>query len=183
MQTAVSGDLKTYKVDEAHSTVRFWVRHLMIAKVHGELSDVTGSVVLDSTNPASSRVEVEIKADSLSTKQEQRDAHLKSADFLDVEHFKTIDFKSTAVKSTGENEFEVVGDLTIHGVSQPVTLQVELTPEIASPFGGFKVGATATAKINREDFGITWNQALESGGVLVGKEINIEIDLELDRPE
>src|SRR4051812_16446452 len=109
MQTTVSNEVKTYKIDEAHSTVRFWVRHLMISKVHGELSDVTGTVVVNAAEPSQSSVDVEIKVDSLSTKQDQRDGHLKSADFLDAANFPLIKFRSTTVRTLGDNEYEVDG--------------------------------------------------------------------------
>jgi polyisoprenoid-binding protein YceI len=183
MSTATATQTKTYTIDPAHSTVRFWARHLMIAKVHGEIDDVTGTIQFDPANPEASQVEATIGLASLSTRQEQRDAHLKSADFLDVEQFPTITFKSTSVRAKGGNEFEAVGDLTIRGITREVTLEVELSDEAKSPFGGYKIGATAKTVINREDFGILWNQALETGGVMVGKEIHIEIDAELDRPE
>lgn len=172
----------TYTIDPNHSSVRFWVRHLMISKVHGELSDISGTVTGSLSDPANARVDVTIGTSGLDTGNEARDAHLKSPDFMDVEQFPTITFKSTAVSKTGDDTYDVTGDLTLHGVTRPVTLKAEVTPEIPSPFGGFKVGVSSTAVIEREQFGMTWNQAIESGGVLVGKEIHLSIDLELDRP-
>ncbi len=181
MQPTISADVKTYKIDEAHSTVRFWVRHLMISKVHGELHDVTGTVEYNAADLAATKIDVVINANSITTKNDQRDGHLKSGDFLDVEKFPTITYKSTSVTKTADNEFDVVGDFTLHGVTKPVTLKAEISDEVPNPYGGFKVGVSAKGEINREDFGVTWNQALETGGIAVGKEIHFEIDLELDR--
>jgi polyisoprenoid-binding protein YceI len=172
---------KTYSIDEAHSTIRFWVRHLMISKVHGEIPDVTGTVTYDESNPSDTAIDVTIQLASLTTKQDQRDGHLKSADFFDVEKFPTMTYKSTSVAKNGES-FTIQGDLTLHGVTKPVELEAEASPEITSPFGGFKVGVTAKGVLNREDFGMHWNQAMEAGGFMVGKEVTFEIDLELDRP-
>jgi polyisoprenoid-binding protein YceI len=182
-QTAVSSNVKTYNIDEAHSTVRFWVKHMMISKVHGELHDVTGTVQYDAANPAQSEVDVKIKVESLTTKQDQRDAHLKSEDFLAAEQFPLITFKSTSFKATGDGEFDVTGDLTIRDQTRSVTFKAEASPEIKNPMGeGYKVGVSARGEINREDFNVTWNMALETGGFVVGKDIHFEIDLELDRP-
>ncbi len=175
--------LKTYSIDPNHSTVRFWVRHMMISKVHGELSAITGAVKFDAERPELSSVAAEIEAASLATGQGQRDAHLKSQDFLDVEQYPTIRFVSKSASRSGSGELEILGDLTIHGTTREVTLKAEITPEVKSPFGGYKIGVTAVGSIDREDFGIVWNQVLESGGVLVGKEIHLQIDAELDRPE
>ena len=181
MQAPATTAVKTYTIDPNHSTVRFWAKHLMIAKVHGELSEITGTVIANEEDPSQSKVEVKIQADSLSTKNEQRDTHLKSADFLEVEKFPEITFTSTKVVRTGADTLDITGDLTIRGLTRPVAFKAEVTPEVPSPWGGFKRGATARGEINREDFQITWNQALETGGVLVGKEIHFEIDIELDR--
>jgi polyisoprenoid-binding protein YceI len=172
----------TYTIDPNHSSVRFWVRHLMISKVHGEFSSISGTVIGSFEDAANARVEVTIEAAGLNTGNEARDAHLTSPDFLDVEQFPAITFKSTSISKTGEDSYDVTGDLTMHGVTRPVTLKTEVTPEIPSPFGGFKVGVSSTATIDRGQFGMTWNQAIESGGVMVGKEIHLMIDLELDRP-
>lgn len=180
--TATATDTKTYTVDPYHSTARFNVRHLMVSKVHGSIDEITGSLELDPANPEGSRVEASMALSSLATGNEQRDAHLKSADFFDVEQFPTIGFKSTKIVKKGENEYEVTGDLTIHGVTRPITFQAELTDEIASPFGGFKVGVSLRGKLNREDFGMGWNQVIEAGGVMVGKEVSFEVDAEFDRP-
>lgn len=174
--------IKTYTIDEAHSTIRFWVRHLMISKVHGEIDDVKGTVVYNEDDPSKSLLDVAINLTSLSTKQEQRDAHLKSGDFFDVEKYSTMTYRSKRILKTGEREFEIVGDLMLHGTTREVPISAEITEEIANPYGGYKVGVTARGMLDREDFGMTWNQALETGGVLVGKEVHFDIDLELDRP-
>lgn len=172
---------KTYTIDPNHSTVRFWVRHLMIAKVHGELTDISGTVTYDSANPEQSQANAVIKINSLTTGNEQRDAHLKSADFFSADQHPEITFTSKSITRKGGNDYEVKGDLTMLGVTREITLEAEVTDEIASPFGGYKIGVSATTVIDREDFGMKWNQALETGGVMVGKEIHLSIDVELDR--
>ena len=172
---------KTYIVDTAHSHVRFWVRHLMISKVHGEFGSVSGTVVAIPGQPTSGQLEVTVDVTSVNTGNEGRDGHLKSADFFDVENFPTMTYRSTQVTDLGSGEYEIQGDLTIRGVTKPVTLKAEISEEIVSPFGGTKVGVSATGKIDREAFGLVWNMALETGGVAVGKEVNIQIDVELDR--
>ena len=140
-------------------------------------------MIADPSDYSTAELDITIQTESLSTRQEQRDAHLKGADFLDVEHFPTITFKSKRVVPTREGEADIIGDLTLRGVTREVTLKAEISPEAVSPFGGYKVGASATMVINREDFGITWNMLLETGGITVGKEIHLMIDVELDRPE
>ena len=173
---------KTYKIDENHSNVRFWVRHLMISKVHGELSDITGTVEYDKDNPGHSKIDATIGVNSLTTKNDQRDAHLKSADFLEAEKYPTITFQSTSMIVEGTDSFNISGLLTIKGVTKTVTLSSEISLEVPNPYGGYKIGVSAKGVINREEFGITWNQALETGGIMVGNDIHFEIDLELDRP-
>ncbi len=174
--------LKTYTIDENHSTIRFWVRHLMISKVHGEIPDVTGTVSYDEGNPTATSIDVTIKLESLTTGQDQRDAHLKSGDFFELDKFPTMTYKSTSVTKSGEETYAIVGDLTLRGVTKSVPLSAEVSDEVPSPFGGFKVGVSAKGVLNREDFGIHYNQALETGGIAIGKEVHFEIDLELDRP-
>ncbi len=181
MQATATSATKTYTIDPNHSTVRFWAKHLMISKVHGELPDVSGTVVANEEDPSQSKLDVHIKVETLTTKNDQRDAHLKSADFLDLANYPEITFKSTNIRRTGEDTLDITGDLTIRGTTRPVTFQAEVTPEVPSPFGGFKRGATARGQINREEFNVMWNQVLETGGVMVGKDIHFEIDLELDR--
>jgi len=154
----------------------------MISKVHGEFTEFAGTVVGVPGDATSGQLEVTIQAASLTTGNEGRDNHLKSADFFEVEKYPTLTYKSRKVTPTGDGEYEISGELTMHGITKPVTLKAEISDEVASPFGGTKVGVSATAKIDREAFGLTWNQALEAGGVAVGKDVTLQIDVELDRP-
>ncbi len=170
----------TYTIDPAHSGAQFTVRHMMITNVRGGFKKVTGTVVFDRENPSASSVQAEIDAASITTNDDQRDAHLRSADFLDVEKFPKITFRSTGVEAEGDGEHKLAGELTIHGVTRPVTLRVEGPgPESKDPWGNLRTGASATTKIKRSDFGLTWNAALETGGLLVGDELKIELDLSL----
>jgi polyisoprenoid-binding protein YceI len=176
-KTAVS-----YSIDPAHSTAGFKVRHMMVTNVRGEFSGVTGTVVFDKDNPANSKVEATIDATTVNTRDEQRDAHLKSADFFNVEQFPKITFVSKKVEPVGGSEYRVTGDLTLHGVTKEVTLEVEGPhPEVRDPWGNVKTGASATTKVNRRDFGLVWNVALETGGVLVGDDVTITLELEMLR--
>ena len=171
----------TYTIDPTHSTAEFKVRHLMVSNVRGEFSGVTGTVVIDASAPENSRVEATIDAKTIHTRDEQRDTHLKSADFLDVEKFPTITFVSKKITGS-DGEWKVTGDLTIHGVTKEVTLDVEgPSPEAKDPWGNVKTGASATTKISRKDFGMVFNMALETGGVMVGDEVTITLELELLR--
>lgn len=182
MSTAASAQTVRYDLDPAHSVAMFKVRHLMISNVKGEFTKLTGSVIFDPANPGNSSVEATIDAASVNTREPQRDGHLKSADFLDVEKFPTITFKSKTVASSGDGTYELVGDLTIRGVTQEVALAVEdVTPESKDPWGFFRRGASASVTIQRKDFGLTWNTALETGGVLVGEDVHITIDVEMVR--
>ena len=168
----------TYTIDSAHSSAQFTVRHMMITNVRGSFKKVTGSIVYDPETHTESSVEATIDAGSISTNDEQRDAHLRSGDFLDAEHYPAITFKSTKVEHTGDDEAKVTGDLTIHGVTKPVVLRVEgPTPESKDPWGNARIGLSAFTKIKRSDFGLTWNAALETGGLLVGDELKIDIDI------
>jgi len=172
----------TYQIDSAHSAAAFTVRHMMVTNVSGAFSKVTGTVVYDPSNPAASRVEAVIDASSIDTREPKRDAHLRSEDFFDVARFPTITFNSKRVEKAGEGRLRVVGDLTLRGVTREVVLEVEgPTPEISTP-SGYRMGASATARINRKDFGMTWNRALDAGGVVVGEEVRIQIDVALVRP-
>lgn len=170
----------TYKIDPAHSSAQFVVRHMMITNVHGAFSKVQGAIVWDAANPGQTTVEAVIDATTIQTQEADRDKHLKSADFLDVEKYPTITFKSTSVKSDGEGELNVTGDLIIHGVTKQVALKVEgPTAEGKDPWGNLRIGASATTKIKRSDFGLTWNAALETGGFLVGDDVKIELEVSL----
>lgn len=171
----------TYKIDPAHTSVHFSVRHMMVSNVRGEFAKVSGTVVLDSENPASSTVEATIDVSSIATRDQQRDAHLKSADFLDAEKYPTIEFRSTKVQMHPGGA-KLTGNLTIHGVTREITLDVEgSTQEVKDPWGNQRIGASATGVLSRKDFGLTWNAALEAGGVLVGDEVKITIDVEVVR--
>jgi polyisoprenoid-binding protein YceI len=171
--------MTTYQLDPVHSTVGFNLKHMMIAKVHGSFTKATGKLVYDKANPEKSYAEATIDASSINTNEPQRDTHLKSPDFFDVAQFPTLSFKSTSVASSGSGELKVNGDLTIKGVTKPVTLVVEgPTEELKDPYGNLKIGLSATTKIKRKDFGLTWNAALETGGVLVGDDVNITLDLQ-----
>jgi polyisoprenoid-binding protein YceI len=174
--------MATYTIDPAHSTADFKVRHLMVSNVRGEFSGVSGTVVFDDQNPENSKVEAKINAATIQTRDAQRDTHLKSADFFDVEKYPLITFVSKKVAKNGGDEHKVTGELTIHGVTKEVTLDVEgPTPEIKDPWGMQRIGASAKTKIHRKDFGLAWNMALETGGVVVGDEVQIHLDLELTR--
>ena len=177
--TAVQPQTTTWNLDPVHSVAEFKVRHMMISNVKGQFKAVSGVLVLDENDAANSRVEASIDAASIDTRDAQRNAHLKSADFFDVEKFPTLGFKSTAVKRTGEGELAVSGDLTIHGVTRQVVFHVEgPTAPGKDPWGNTRVGLSAVAKINRKDFGLTWNAALEAGGILVGDDVTITLDVQ-----
>ena len=170
----------TYTIDPVHSSVGFRVRHLMVAHVRGDFGGLAGTVVFDAANPANGKVEASIDAATLSTRDPQRDQHLKSAEFLDVEKFPKITFVSKRIQAAGAGRWKVEGELTIHGVTKEVALDVEgLEPESKDPWGNVKTGASATTKIHRKDFGLTWNVPLETGGVLVGDEVAIHLEIEL----
>jgi len=157
----------------------FKVRHMMITNVKGHFTGVTGVLTLNEQDITKSHVEASIDAASINTREADRDTHLKSADFLDVEKFPKLTFTSTRVTSTGEGELQVEGDLTIHGVTRKVEFTVEgPTQPGKDPWGNTRIGLTATTKINRKDFGLTWNTALETGGILVGDEVTITFDVE-----
>ena len=168
-----------YQIDPSHSSVSFSIKHMMIAKVHGGFEKMTGCLIYDAQNPSLSTVEATIDAASINTREGQRDTHLKSADFFEVEKYPTLNFKSTSIEKAGDTELKVKGDLTIHGVTQQVTLDVEgPTAEMKDPWGNTKIGASATTKIKRKDFGLTWNAALEAGGFLVGDDVNITLEVQ-----
>ncbi|HET7468979.1 MAG TPA: YceI family protein [Gemmatimonadales bacterium] len=180
MSSAATTETRTtWNIDPAHSGVHFSIKHLVVATVRGQFDKVSGSVVIDPVDPAGSSVHAVIDAASIDTREPQRDAHLRSPDFLDVARFPTIEFRSTDVARTHEG-YAVTGDLTIHGVTRPVVLMVETADdEIRDHMGNVKRAATARTKLSRKDFGLTWNVALETGGFVVGDEIRIEIDVEL----
>jgi len=169
----------TYKIDPAHSTAQFVVRHMMITNVRGGFSGVQGTVVYDPEKPTASSVEVVIDASTINTLEAARDTHLKSADFLDVEKYPTINFKSSEITLHGD-ELRLEGNLTIHGVTKEVVLKVEIpSAETKDPWGNARIGASATTRIKRSDFGLNWNAALETGGFLVGDNLKVELEVSL----
>jgi polyisoprenoid-binding protein YceI len=167
----------TYAIDRGHTTVEFVGRHLMITKVRGRFTDFEGQIVIGD-DPQASSVEVTIQTASVSTADENRDGHLRGADFLDVEKYPTITFRSTDVSFNRDGTAKVTGDLTIKDVTRPVTLDVEFEGAQPDPWGGQRLGFSAGAEIDREDWGLTWNVALETGGVLVGRKIRLEFNVQ-----
>src|SRR5688572_1675907 len=178
MTTAAVAAKTTWAIDAGHSNVEFAVRHLMISTVRGRFPDVIGTVELDAEDPANSIVDVAVNVASIDTRQEQRDEHLRSADFFDVATFPALTFKSTRVRRDGD-DFQVDGYLTIRGVTRPVTLHATEEGRTRDPWGGERIGFSVSTKINRRDFGLTWNQVLEAGGFAVGDEVKITVDVEL----
>lgn len=170
----------TFNLDKAHTRIGFWVKHMMVSKVRGHFAEFDGSVTI-AEDPLQSSAEVTIKAASIDTGVADRDAHLKSDDFLATDKYEDITFRSTRVVSRDGNELKVLGDLTIRDVTQPVELTVEFGGAGTNPWGQELFGFSISAEIDREAFGLTWNQALETGGVLVGKKVNIEIEGEAIR--
>jgi polyisoprenoid-binding protein YceI len=166
----------TWTLDPSHSEVTFSVRHMMISKVRGTFG-VKSATLVAPENPLEAKVEASVDVTSIDTKDEGRDQHLRSADFFDTEKFPTMEFRSTGVRIEG-GEFLVDGDLTIKDITKPVTFSFDFGGFGTDPWGNYKAGATAKTVINREDFGLTWNAALETGGVLVGKDVTIELDLQ-----
>jgi polyisoprenoid-binding protein YceI len=167
--------------DLKHSSINFWVRHLMVSKVPGQFTQWTGDFYFDETHPGASRVEVQIDAASIDTREPQRDAHLRSADFFDVEKHPHLTFRSTRVEAIGESSYHVVGELSIHGVSKSAVLNVDFAGRAKDPWGGERAGFTAKTTIDRKDFGLTYNSVLEAGGVMVGDKVEISIEIEAVR--
>ncbi len=172
--SAASG---TWVIDPTHTNLGFSARHAMVAKVRGNFGEFSGSFTIDGDNLAASTAEVTIQVASIDTKTADRDTHLKSPDFLDVENFPTITFVSTAVTPKGD-DVVITGDLTIHGVTKSVEIEYEFVGISQDPWGQTKIGFEGSTKISRKDFGLTWNAALETGGVLIGDEIKLNLDVE-----
>jgi polyisoprenoid-binding protein YceI len=169
-------------MDPAHSSFQFKIRHLTVSNVKGDFSKFQGIAIIDDQNITQLKVEVAIDAASVNTGHAQRDEHLRGSDFFDVTKYPTITFVSKKVIKTDTNRFKVIGDLTLRGVTREITVDVEgPTPEVKDPWGNFRRGATGSTKINRRDFGITWNKVLDTGGLVVGDEVNITIEVELVR--
>lgn len=168
----------TYKIDPAHSSAQFSVRHMMISNVRGNFGNVTGTIEYDPDQPANSSIDAVIDAKTINTQDSKRDEHLKSPDFLHVEQHPTITFKSTKVTPAGKGEWKVSGNLTIHGTTKEVVLDVEgPTPETKDPYGNMRVGASAKTKIKRSDFDVKFNMPLEAGGVVIGDEVKIDLEI------
>ncbi len=180
LAVSAGAQTSTWQLDPQHSSAQFSARHLLISTVRGEFHNVTGTVYLDEKDIAKSRVEATIDTATIDTREAKRDVHLKSADFLDVANFPTMTFKSTKVEKAGNGKLRVTGDLTIRGVAKSVVLDVEgPTPEIKDPWGNIRRGAMARTKINRFDYGVSWDKKLDTGGLVVGETVEITIDLEL----
>lgn len=169
----------TWKLDTSHSQVHFTVKHLMISNVRGSFGTFDGTFTIDEQNLANSRVEGSIETASIDTNEAQRDAHLKSADFFDVETYPTMTFRSTRIAAVDDDEYEVTGDLTIRDTTQPVTFKVTDEGTARDPWGNERRAFSADATINRKDFGLNWNVALETGGVLVGEKVKIHAEVEI----
>lgn len=176
--TTKTGTTTTWQIDPVHSEVGFSVRHLMISTVKGRFTDVQGTLEYNEADPTQSSVEVTIATASVDTRADQRDNHLRSADFFDSEHFPNITFRSTRVERTSSDTGRLTGELTIRGVTHPVTLNVKREGRGKDPWGGERLGYSATTIVDREKFGLTWNQALETGGVVVGDEVKVAIEVE-----
>jgi len=170
----------TWQIDSVHSSAQFAVRHLMVSTVRGTLGTVTGTVNLDEADLAKSSVEASVDASGIDTREPKRDSHLKSPDFFDVAKHPTMTFKSKKVVKVSDTKFQVSGDLTIHGVTKEVVLDVEGSPKpFTDPMGNLKLGGSATTKLNRKDFGIEWNKTLDGGGVVLSDNVDVTIDIEL----
>ncbi len=180
---ASTADAQIWSIDSAHTAAQFAVRHMMVSTVRGQLGKVTGTVEYDPASPASTKIDATIDVTGINTRETARDNHLRSADFFDVAKYPTMTFKSARVDPAAGGGFKVTGELTIKGVTKPVVLEVEpLRPPIKDQRGGARTGTSATAKINRQDFGVSWSRLLDGGGVVVGDEVSIVIDIEMVTP-
>jgi polyisoprenoid-binding protein YceI len=172
-----------WQIDPSHSQLEFKVRHMMLSNVRGRFENFSGTVEFDENNPLDVSVDVEIDATSIYTREAQRDGHLKSPDFLMTEQYPTLRFRSTSVEKLGENSFRLHGDLTIRDVTRPVVLEGEYNGVVKSPWGSTSAGFEAHGTINRKEWGLVWNHTLEAGGVLVGEDVKITINVELVKQE
>ena len=180
--SATVAQAATFEIDPVHTTVQFSVRHMMVSNVRGTFDKVSGTVTLDEADPTKSTVEATIDVNSLNTREPKRDTHLKSPDFFDVAKYPTITFKSKSVAKVADGKYQATGDLTIHGVTKEAVLEIEGSPKpITDPMGNLKLGGSVHTKINRKDFGITWSKSLDGGGVMVGDDVDITIDVELGK--
>jgi polyisoprenoid-binding protein YceI len=168
----------TWNIDPSHSAIAFSVRHMVVSKTRGRFNKWSGQLRFDAGNPSASSVEVDIDPASLDTGDTQRDAHLRSADFFDVEKYPTASFRSSKVEVAGEGRYLVTGNLTVHGITQPVVLDVSYEGSGKDPWGGERAGFSATTTIDRKHFGLEWNKALETGGLLVGEKVELNLEIE-----
>ena len=175
--STATGARTAWKLDPTHTHVEFSAKHMMITTVKGRITEIDGTIYTDEKDPKNSSVEATLKATSIDTRTDQRDQHLRSQDFLNVEKFPEIKFRSTRVEG-GKDHFKLTGQLTIRDVTKEITLDVDFEGRTKDPWGGERVGFSANGKIDRRDFGLTWNQALEAGGVLVGNDIKINIEVQ-----
>jgi len=180
LTSAQAASAESWKIDTTHSAAQFAVKHMMISTVRGQFSKVSGTVDYDPKHPKDAKVEAVIDVGSVDTREPKRDEHLRSADFFDTQKFPTMTFKSTRVIEAKPGKLKLAGDLTLHGVTKEVTLDVDgPSAPIADPHGSTKIGASATATINRKDFGVSWNKTMDGGGLMLGEEVPITIDVEL----
>ncbi len=174
----------TWEIDTGHAAANFSVKHLTISNVNGTLGDVTGKVEVDDKDVTKSKIEASVDVKGINTKQSKRDDHLRSPDFFDVEKFPAMTFKSTKIEKGEGSKLKISGDLTMHGVTKLVVLDGELTAEVANPFTAAKTrGFSGSTTINRKDFGLTWNKAIETGGMIVGEEVKVSIEAEVVKKE
>ncbi len=173
-----TANLPSWTIDAAHSSIGFTVRHMVISKVRGRFTRWSGSMAMDERDPATAQVEIVIEPASIDTGVEQRDGHLKSPDFLDVEKHPVMRFRSTGIERRGDGEYRLTGDLTMHGVTRPVTLEVESAGSARDPWGGLRAGFSARGSLDRKEFGLGWNQVLETGGVLVGEKVDFDVEVQ-----
>jgi polyisoprenoid-binding protein YceI len=177
VETPAAGTKTQWKLDPTHTLVEFSAKHLMITTVKGRIADVEGAIYIDENDPSKSTVEATLNVQSIDTRTDQRDNHLRSADFLDVEKYPQIKFRSTRIEGDRE-EFKLTGDLTIRDVTRPITLDVKFEGQQKDPWGGERIGFSANGKFDRRDFGLTWNVILETGGLTVGNDIKVAIEVE-----
>ncbi len=177
-QTPASTRTSTWKIDASHSTVEFVAKHMMIANVRGRFPDVEGTIRFDEEDIAKSSVEATIQVATITTGAEQRDTHMRSGDFFLVEQYPNITFKSRRIEPKGDNEYNIIGDLTIRGITKEVTLNTTYEGRGVTPYGAEAIGFSATTTVNRKDFDLNWNVALETGGVLVGDKVKLDLNIE-----
>ena len=177
MSTAIATKTTTYSIDKAHSEVTFQVRHLL-TKVRGRFSDFAGTIEFDEEHPQQSSVSFIVQASSIDTAEKDRDAHLRSADFFEVEKYPVLTFRSTDIKTDGDNEYDLIGELTIHGVTRRVSFDATFLGKAKDPWGNDRIAFEAETIINRKDYGLAWNAALETGGFLVGDDVKVSLSLQ-----